>query len=182
MKKTIIISVSALLLLTGVYAFRHAVPTWKIDASAAKVTFELPKEGTRGSLSNLDASIQFDAAHLTESLFTASVDAATVNTGVEGRDKHLKSNDFFDAEKFPKIKFVSQSIKATEKGFETTGKLTIKDSTHVITIPFTFEKKSENEGVFKGTMDIFSGDYGVMKKSKSGKDQVIVTLEVPVKK
>lgn len=180
--KTIIASVSALLLLAGAYAFTHAVPTWKIDASAAKVSFEMPNEGTKGTLGNLEATIQFDMAHLTESVITATVDAATINTGIEGKDKHLKTNDFFDAEKFPKIKFVSQSIKATDKGFETTGKLTIKDSTHVITIPFTFEKKGEEEGVFKGTMDIFSGDYGVMKKSKSGKDQVVVTLEVPVKK
>jgi polyisoprenoid-binding protein YceI len=79
------------------------------------------------------------------------------------------------------ITFTSKSIKATDNGFTASGTLTMKDVTKDVEVPFTFESRG-NEGVFKGKLSIFSGDFGIMKRSKTDKDQVSLSIEVPVVK
>lgn len=181
MKKKVLLIATAVIAL-GAMAFRTLADDWTIDTTQAKVSFELPDEGTKGTIGGLAASIHFNPLSLGDAKIEASVDVATLNTGVEGKDHHLKTADFFDAEKFPKIKFTTDKVTATDKGFLATGKLMMKDSVKTIDIPFNFESKGDNEGVFKGTMEVFAGDYGIMKKSKTGKDKVVITIEVPVKK
>jgi len=163
-------------------AFTLVSQEWNVDVPQAKINFTLPKGDGAGTLSGLKAKINFNPADPAASQIEATVDVSTINTGISGRDEHLKQTDFFDAAKFPQIKFVSEKITKTEKGFIASGQLTMRDSTRAVEMPFTFEPKGELEGVFKGTMEIFAGDYGVMKKSKSGKDLVVITMEVPVKK
>ena len=155
---------------------------WNIAKDDVTVSFELPEEGTKGTFSGLKASIDFDRTSLSNAKFSASIDVKTLNTGDKQKDNHLLSADFFNAEKYPAISFISNSVKVTDIGFLATGNLTIKDSTKTIEIPFAFSEDAEGSGTFKGTMTIIPGDYGVMKKSKSGKDKVVVTLEIPVKK
>lgn len=154
---------------------------WNISNDGVTINFELPDEGTKGTLSGLKAVIDFDKNDLSTGKISASVDVNTLNTGNAQKDNHLKSADFFDAEKHPVISFESTSIKQTETGFVTVGNLTMKDSVKSIEIPFTFSEEN-GAGVFKGTMELHPGDYGVTKKSKSGKDKVVVTIAVPVKK
>lgn len=154
---------------------------WNVSNEGVTINFELPDEGTKGTLSGLKAVIDFDKNDLSTAKISASVDIQSLNTGNEQKDNHLKSADFFNAEKYPVISYESTSIKATETGFVTVGNLTMKDSVKVVEIPFTFSEENGG-GVFKGTMEIHPGDFGVTKKSKSGKDKVVVTISVPVKK
>lgn len=165
-------------LITGVYAWRALAQPWVIHPEKALVTFDLPDGGASGSVKGLDAAINFDPANLTESSITASVDVKTLTTGIDMRDKHLMANDYFDADKFPKITFTTTSILPGDNGFVANGKLNMRDSTHVVSIPFNFIEKGDS-ATFKGSLSIFSGDYGVGKKSKGGKDKVVVTIEVP---
>jgi len=68
-----------------------------------------------------------------------SIDAGTVNTGMEDRDKHLKSPDFFDVEKFPKIYFKSTSIKKVDdETYKMMGDLTIKKLTKPVELTVTY--------------------------------------------
>ncbi|HEX8516593.1 MAG TPA: YceI family protein [Bacteroidia bacterium] len=154
---------------------------WNVANENVAITFELPEEGTKGTVSGLKASIDFDEKHPESAKINASIDIRTLNTGNKKKDDHLLSADFFNAEKYPAVSFSSTSVKAAEHGFIASGNLTMKDSTKAVEIPFTFEGK-DGAGAFKGTMTIHSGDFGVTKASKSGKDKVVVTLTIPVKK
>jgi len=64
----------------------------------------------RGAFSNIQGTVVYDPADLASSQIDVSIDTATVNTHVDERDAHLKSPDFFDVEKFPKITFQSKRI------------------------------------------------------------------------
>lgn len=175
-----------IMFLLGIITFLSCAFTtsllWNVESQGVTVNFELPDEGTKGTLSNLQASIDFDQKDPGNAKISASVDVKSLNTGNKQKDDHLLSADFFNAEKYPVISFVSTSVKAVENGFLAKGDLTLKDSTKTVEIPFTFSEDENGVGTFKGTMRLFSGDYGVTKKSKSGKDKIVVNLTVPVKK
>ncbi|MGQ0828823.1 MAG: YceI family protein [Bacteroidota bacterium] len=179
MKKISIIAIACIAIIASGFT---ASILWDVSNEGVTVNFELPDEGTKGTLSGLKASIDFNQKDLSASKISASVDVATLNTGNGQKDKHLLSADFFNVEKYPTMSFISTSIKATSEGFMAAGNLTIKDSTKSVEIPFSFTEDASGSGFFKGTLSIFSSDYGVMKKSKTGKDKVVVVLTVPVKK
>lgn len=155
--------------------------SWKAAAEGVTISFELPDEGTKGTLSGLNAVIDFDKNDLGNSKIAASVELKTLSTGNKQKDDHLLSADFFDADKHPKILFESTSIKASDRGFIVTGNLSMKDSVKAVEVPFNFTEEN-GAGVFKGSMEIHPGDFGVTKKSKTGKDKVVVMLTVPVTK
>ncbi|MGL5888257.1 MAG: YceI family protein [Bacteroidia bacterium] len=162
----------------SVFAWRAMAQPWVADIEKAVITFDLPDGGASGSVKGLDAAINFDPSNLSESSITASVDVKTLTTGIDMRDKHLMADDYFDAEKHPKITFTATSILPGDNGFIANGKLSMRDSVHAVSIPFTFTENGDS-GMFKGSFSVFAGDYGVGKKSKGGKDKVVVTLEVP---
>lgn len=179
MKKIYVLMSAAFVIITSAFTVSML---WSVSNEGVTVNFELPEEGTKGTLSGLKATIDFDQKDPSSSKITASVDINTLNTGNHQKDKHLLSSDFFDAEKFPTASFTSTSIQTNKEGFLAKGNLTMKDSTKAIEIPFTFTEDANGAGVFKGTMTILSSDFGIMKKGKSGKDKVMITLSVPVKK
>ncbi len=178
--KKIILSIAVLTAFV-ISAFTVA-DIWANDEKTSTVKFELP--GHQGSFSNLTININFDKTNLAQSKITANIDVKTLKAGDAKLESHLLSPDFFDAEKFPKITFTSDEIKATETGFLAKGKLTMKDSTKAVELPFTFTEKDKANATFSGTMTVNAADYGVMKKKadKPGNDKVLIYLEVPVKK
>jgi polyisoprenoid-binding protein YceI len=176
--KRISVLLIAVLITASAFTISHL---WNVSNEGVAITFELPDEGTKGTISGLKANIDFDQKNPAAAKISASVEIKTLNTGNKKKDDHLLSADFFNAEKYPLVSFVSTSVKATETGFLASGNLTMKDSTKAVEIPFTFNEK-DGAGSFQGTMTIHSGDFGVTKQSKSGKDKVVITLNVPVKK
>ena len=152
---------------------------WNVSNEGVTISFELPDEGTKGTLSGLKATIDFDHKDPSTSKIEATVDFKTLNSGNKQKDDHLKAPDIFDAEKYPTIKFSSTSIKAISEGFLATGNLTMKDSTKTIEIPFTFTEEANGSAVLKGRMTIHTSDFGIMKK---GQDKVVVSIVVPIKK
>jgi polyisoprenoid-binding protein YceI len=179
MKKTTFILIACVFVIVSGFTVSMF---WNVMNDGVTISFELPDEGTKGTLGGLKATIDFDQKDPANSKISASVDIKTLNTGNKQKDDHLLSADFFNAEKYPSVTFVSKSVKATDKGFLANGDLTMKDSTMSVEIPFVFVEGADGTGSFQGTMTIFSGDFGITKKSKSGKDKVVITLNVPVKK
>lgn len=169
------------LMLSGLFAFKVLTSSWNVSTKDAKISFAMPNGKHDGTLSGFDAKINFDALNPDKSSITASVDVSTIETGQSKLNGHLQTTDFFDAEHHPKISFTAESITKNETGFVATGKLIMRDSTHTVNIPFTFEEK-DKQAWMKGTLDIFAGDYGVGKKSDKGSDRVVVTIEVPFTK
>lgn len=179
MKKLLLIPTVLLALVFSAYTV--ATNAWKVNPQGVSIAFEMPSEGAKGTMSGLDAKIDFDAKDPSKSTIVAAVEVKTINTGNEQRDQHLRAADFFHVEKYPMITFTSKEIVPSSEGFIAKGTLTMKDVTKDVEIPFTFEEK-DGEGVFKGKFSIFAGDYHVMSRSKTDKDKIDITISVPVKK
>ncbi len=144
------------------------------------ITFQVKNLGINigGNFSGFKGDLQFDPAHLDSSTIAASVDAKTINTDNDGRDEHLRSDSYFDVEKYPAITMKSVSFKH-RSGDNYTGvfTLTIKDKTRQVEVPFIYTENG-NSASFKGNLKIQRTDYGVGGKSMVMSDEVIVSIDV----
>ncbi|HEY0249962.1 MAG TPA: YceI family protein [Kofleriaceae bacterium] len=110
---------------------------WNIDGSHSTAEFSvrhLMITNVRGRFGTLEGTVEYDPAKPEASTINVSIDATSIDTREEKRDAHLKSADFFDTEKFPKITFVSKSVKKTDDGFAATGDLTMHGVTKEVTL------------------------------------------------
>ena len=115
--------------------------TWSLDPHHTAVSFSAKHMGVatvRGRFDDVTADLELDDPNdPTTGSGTVTVKAASVNTGSEMRDNHLRSPDFFDAEKYPDIVFRLKSIsKAGDDKYKVTGDLTIKGITQEITLDY----------------------------------------------
>lgn len=113
---------------------------WDFDKSHSAVTFTVRHFFTpvTGQFNEFSGDVHFDAKNLKESSINVTLNVASIDTKNEKRDAHLQSPDFFDASKFSKISFVSSEI--VDKGnnqYVAKGKLTIKDVSKDVELPFT---------------------------------------------
>ncbi|MGH8018101.1 MAG: YceI family protein [Opitutaceae bacterium] len=135
---------SSLLLASIALAFaatspsQAAVETYKIDPAHSSVGFKVRHFFTPvpGSFGKFEGTIKVDRDNLENSSIDATIDTTSIDTANERRDKHLRSDDFFLVETYPKITFKSTSWKKTgdENEFEVTGDLTIKDVTKSVVL------------------------------------------------
>ena len=113
---------------------------WNVDSGHSGVYFWVRHFFTpvRGTFSDYEVNLNFDAANPENSSFEVTIATASVNTGVEKRDNHLRSADWFEVDKYPYMTFKSTSIKQTgENQFLAVGDLTIKDVTKQVELPIT---------------------------------------------
>jgi polyisoprenoid-binding protein YceI len=119
------LSVVSILMLSQV---SHA-STWNIDPAHTKAQFavrHLMVSTVRGSFPKVSGTIQLDEHDFTKSTIQAALDANSLDTGVEKRDQHLKSPDFFDVAKYPTLTFISKKIQKVGDGqYDVTGDLTM---------------------------------------------------------
>lgn len=90
-----------------------------------------------GQFNDYEGKVVFDANDLAASKIDVTIQTASIDTNNEKRDVHLKTADFFDAEKFPTIMFVSKSIAKEGDQYKATGDLTLKGVTKEISFPLT---------------------------------------------
>ncbi len=106
---------------------------YAIDSAHSAAQFKvrhLMVSNVRGDFSKLAGTMEFDAKNLAKSKVDATIDVSTVNTREPDRDKHLKSADFFDVEKFPQMIFKSKKWAVAGAGkYKVTGDLTIRGVT-----------------------------------------------------
>ena len=108
-----------------------------LDDSHTNVGFSVKHlmiTNVKGEFKTYEADIDFDAKTKTFNKFSASIDTASIDTGIEKRDTHLKSDDFFLSEKFPKMTFVMKSYKADGDEGKMVGELTIRGITKPVTL------------------------------------------------
>lgn len=115
-----------------------AVSTWNIDPAHSAAEFKVKHmmiSNVKGSFSGLSGALTEHSDDATLSSVEATIPVATISTGDTQRDAHLKSADFFDAEKYPTLNFKSTSVvRKGEAAYDVTGDLTI----HGVTRPATF--------------------------------------------
>ena len=155
-----------------------------VDAGS-KVRFVIKNFGinTGGTFEGLAGSIIFDPANLAGASFSVSVDAKSVDTDLEARDNHLRKEEYFDVEKYPKITFRSTKITTTNKeGYLFMfGVITIKNISKEISFPF--KQTSKDGGIlFEGEFKLNRLDFGVGGKSFSMSDELNVELSIFAKK
>ncbi len=139
-----------------------------------------------GRFTKFSGSIKVDPADIAKSSVEVSIDAASVNTDNEARDKHLKSPDFFDVAKFPAITFKSTAVKEVSKGkLQITGDLTIKGVTRSVTFPITnagthagMKPGTTLAGFVDGALRINRMDYGVKYGPGIVGDDVDIELDI----
>ena len=92
-----------------------------------------------GNFGDYDINVTLDADDLSSLKADATIQVASINTGIERRDNHLRSDDFFNAEQFPTIKFVSKEVRNINgEEFELVGDLTIRDVTKEVVLEAEF--------------------------------------------
>ena len=110
---------------------------WTIDPAHSSVGFSARHLGlskVRGLFTRFSGEIDGDPADLTTASGRFEVEMGSVDTGSPDRDAHLKSADFFDVEKHPKMTFVSRSVVRSGDDYKVVGDLTIKDTTREVTL------------------------------------------------
>ncbi|HEY4196619.1 MAG TPA: YceI family protein [Mucilaginibacter sp.] len=171
MKKTI-------LFLSIFLAVKIASAQYKPVDQGSALTFKIGNFGfdVTGTFGGFQGSINFDPENLVNSHFDVSIDAATVNTDNNLRDKHLKDDSYFDVKDYPRIRFVSDKITAKNGAYNLTGKLTIKDKTKEISFAFTAVPSTDGYA-FKGFFKINRKDFNVGGTSTIS-NELEVTLNV----
>jgi polyisoprenoid-binding protein YceI len=111
--------------------------TYSIDTTHSEVAFTVRHmvfAKVRGQFKAWTTELSYDAADPTKSSLRAVIDIASIDTREPKRDEHLKSGDFFDAERFPKMIFQSKRVDRAGSGYRVIGDLTIRDATHEVTL------------------------------------------------
>jgi polyisoprenoid-binding protein YceI len=158
-------SASALAVLLLGAASLHAAE-YQIDASHSDVLFKVKHMGistVTGTFSDVSGSFNVDPKNVAATTGSAVIKVASVNTNNVKRDNHLKSDDFFNAEQFPEIKFVSKGVKNVNLADSTAdlvGDLTIRDVTKEIVLKV------------KGTGILAKDPWGMERAAFTAKGQI----------
>jgi polyisoprenoid-binding protein YceI len=131
-----------------------------------------------GSLQGIEGEIRFSPDNPGAAGFDVSVDAASINTDNNMRDGHLKEEEYLDVQNYPRIRFVSVSVRRAKKkgNYQMTGNLTIRNKTKEISFPFTAEP-SDSGYLFSGSFKINRKDFAVGGSSTIS-DNLTVSLKV----
>lgn len=167
---------------------------WKVDKTHSNVKFSVQHmviSEVEGNFKMFDGTMENTKADFSDAKINFSVDVASVNTDNENRDGHLKADDFFNAEKFPKMTFVSTSVKPVGTGkYQIAGNLTIRDVTKPVVFDVThggvIKTQRGSKAGFKAKTTIDRFAYG-LKWSRTteagglavGKDvEIVVNVEM----
>jgi len=168
--------------------------SWTIDNAHSEVGFSIRHimiSKVRGKFQNFTATFVTGDNPLDSSV-TASADVTSVSTNDENRDAHLRTGDFFEAEKYPTIDFVSTGVRIVDGDYKIDGDLTIKGVTKPVTFDFEFGGfASDPYGNYKAGATaqavINREDFGLMYNAtlETGGvllgDKVTITLELQAK-
>jgi len=112
--------------------------TYKIDASHSEISFKVKHlmiTNVTGNFNKFDATLTSSKEDFSDASVSFEADADSISTNNEQRDAHLKSDEFFAAEKFPKLTFTSTSVtKTSGDALTVTGDLTIRGVTQPVTL------------------------------------------------
>jgi polyisoprenoid-binding protein YceI len=143
---------------------------YKIDAAHSEADFAIKHMAistVHGSFRGVSGMIKFDPADVAKSGVEASIDVTTVDTGVAARDKHLKSPDFFEVDKYPTMTFKSTSVAKVSGGYAVTGDLTLHGVTKQVVLALETPGKAEPDAKgavhrgFTATTTLNRKDFGL---------------------
>lgn len=170
LKQFTAVSLLTLTLPLASFAAGKALPEGKfnIDGMHSKVGFEIPHlviSSVEGKFNKFEGTVTVDKS-FEKSKVEFSAEIASIDTGVTKRDDHLKSPDFFDAKKYPKLTFTSSKITRTEDALTIVGTLKIKDKSKEVTINAKYlgevkDGYGQDKIAFKGSTKINRKEFGL---------------------
>ena len=168
-KKFFVLPLLALLIASS--SFFAATTKYETDTAHSNIGFSVPIAGglshVRGKFTDFNVAIVYDDKDISKSSVNAVIKATSVDTGIERRDAHLRTADFFDVEKNPEITFKSSRIEKKGKGFIAHGTFTMRGVSKEIALPFTINGVTRDEKSGKTTLGVTAKttvnrkDYGV---------------------
>jgi polyisoprenoid-binding protein YceI len=145
---------------------------WTIDPMHTSTSFSVKHmmvSTVRGSFTKTTGTVTLDDKDVTKSVVNVEIDPSTIDTREPKRDGHLKSPDFFDVAKYPKISFHSTKVEKAGAGLKVTGDLTMHGQTHPVILTVdgpTAPTKSMQPGVmvrgFSATGKLSRKDWGLV--------------------
>lgn len=189
--------VLAALLVAGTFIGGHGsgyaqTATWKIDPVHSSVNFEITHMAVshvHGSLMNVNGIVELNDKDITKSSVEATIDTATVSTGVVMRDDALKSDDFFNVQKYPQISFRSSSLRRNQGIVQLLGNLTLNGVTRSVTLdldgpspPQTMSGKTMSGFSATGLIRRSDFNFGSSKFNTVIGDEVKFTIDVEIDK
>jgi polyisoprenoid-binding protein YceI len=157
-------------MVVGSIAIAADTPQWKLDKAHSGVNFSIKHmviSEVTGNFKDFTITATSDKDDFSDLSVESTIKVASINTENDGRDKHLKSDDFFNAEKFPEIKFKSTSTeKVGDKNYKITGDLTIREITKKVTFDAVYNGTVKAPwgatiAAFKATTTINRFDYNL---------------------
>ena len=183
----------AVLLLFGQNA-SAAARAWELDTDHSNVYFSIEHiyAKVQGRFNTIAATVHFDPANLKESRFDFEIKVDSIDTGINQRDDHLRSADFFASSDHPLITFTSKAVTAAGEGvYQVAGTLTVKGKSRDLVLPLTFAGVKDHPAApgkqvagFNGRLSVDRlalgvGDGKFYKMGLLGKEvEVLVTLEL----
>ncbi len=161
--------VAFILFLVGFLSL-NAQTKWSIDKAHSKVQFSathLIISEVIGEFKNFDGSVETSGDDFSNAKVNFTIDVSSISTDNEQRDNHLKSDDFFNAQKFPKMTFVGKSMqKVGDNKYKLVGDLTIRDITKQIALDVTYngtvkDPWGNTKAGFKITGELNRFDYNL---------------------
>jgi polyisoprenoid-binding protein YceI len=159
------------------YAVATEQATWSTDGAHTEINFSVNHFFTpvTGSFEDYEVTLAYNDAHPEESSVEARINVASVNTGNQKRDEHLRSADWFEAEKYPYMTFKSDAVRrVADNQFIASGPLTIKGKSQQVELPITLlgtqKIPPQMQPMLSGTTEVASfqtstaidrGDFGV---------------------
>lgn len=176
MKKINLLFVTVFSSVIVAFTINNAI-NWQI-----KEGYQLKFSGTKveGNFGKIKGTILFDENNLSTSKFDLLIDVESIATGNWLMNRHAKGDNWFDAEKYPTIHFVSSKFTKTSNGYVVNGDLIMHGVKKEIAIPFTF-----SNSVFKAVFSVNRMDYkiGTMEgMSKKVSNKIDLDISIPVVK
>jgi polyisoprenoid-binding protein YceI len=178
---------AALILFTS--AILSAQPVWELDHSHSNVRFTVTYliiSEVEGNFKKFDGNILSADADFSDALINFAVDINSINTNNEKRDGHLRSDDFFNAARYPEMTFKATSFNKTAGDkFDLQGELTIRDKTHPVKFDVIYGGKTTdrqgNERIgFKASSVINRFDYDLKWNSLTEAGGAVVGKDVAI--
>lgn len=187
--KTTMKTIAAFFFAVLIAGTSYSQTTWNLDNSHSGVKFtvsHLVISEVEGQFRTFTGTMTASKPDFTDASIDFTVDVASVNTDNETRDNHLKSDDFFNAEKFPKMTFKSTSMKKLSANkYELSGMLTIRDVTKPVKFAVNYggtvkDPWGNTKAGFKATATIDRLVYGLKWKTLTEAGGAVVGSDVTI--
>lgn len=168
------------------------VTTWEIDPAASRVEFSvrmrlmfLANVTVKGRFTDVQGTLTGDESDPTNAQISVTIGAASLDTKMSARDKHLRSADFFEVENYPNLTFTSRRIEAIDQAqgrYRVVGLLTIRDVAREVSLDawYTPQEAGEQRHALNLTTLLNRRDFGLVWSRPQQKiaDDVNITLHI----